>query len=719
MTSPTPRARGRSFGGDLVAAALFCVVALATLATPGAAETIAIPVNSVWKYEATGTDLGSGWRGLGYDDSAWPSGPGALGYGDPFIVTAVSYGPDPLNKYRTTYFRRTFQISTAPEDVISLRLRVNYDDGFAAYVNGQEATRRSMPAGPISYSTFATSHEGGAYESITMPASGLGLVAGTNVLAIEVHQAAASSTDLAMDLELAYFTTAQVVRGPYLQVGAPTGVTVRWRTDLATDSRVRFGPYPGSLSSSADDAALVTDHEVALTGFQPATRYYYSVGTTTLQLAGDDSSYTFQTHPQPGLPHSTRVWIVGDGGTANADARAVRDAYAAYAAPRPADLWLMLGDNAYPTGTDAEYEAAVFDTYPEQLRRTVLWPTRGNHDVLHGPPDQDYYDIFSLPTAAQSGGLASGNEAYYSFDYANIHFICLDSEGTDRSTGGAMLTWLTNDLASTTQQWIVAYWHHPPYTKGSHDSDDDFDSGGRMRDMRANALPILEAGGVDLVLTGHSHSYERSFLLDGHYGPSTTLTEAMKIDPGDGRLDGDGPYLKPAADLAPHEGAVHSVAGSSGQISGGALNHPVMVTSLNVLGSMVVDVYGSRLDARFLTSTGAVLDSFTIIKGNIVSVLGRSVPGVAVHLAPGRPSPFVRATTIAYTLPKAGPVRLLVFAVNGKLVRTLRSGERPAGSHAEVWDGCDDQRRRLAAGVYFARLETVDGALVQRLALVR
>ena len=541
---------------------------------------------------------------------------------------------------------------------------------------------------------------------------------GINVLAIEVHQNSASSTDLAMDLELAYFTTAQVVRGPYLQIGTPTGVTVRWRTDLPTDSRVRFGPAPEDLSSSAGDVALVTDHEVTLTGLEPATRYFYSVGTTLVPLAGGDASYTFQTHPVPGTPQPTRVWVIGDGGTANADARAVRDAYAEACADRPADLWLMLGDNAYPNGTDAEYQAAVFDTYPLELRRTVLWPTRGNHELLVAPPGQDYYDIFSLPTAAQAGGLASGNEAYYSFDYANIHFICLDSEGSDRSPGGAMLTWLANDLASTTRQWIVAFWHHPPYSKGSHDSDNDFDSGGRMRDMRANALPILEAGGVDLVLTGHSHSYERSFLLDGHHGPSTTLTEAMKIDPGDGRIGGDGPYAKPMDISAPHEGAVHTVAGTSGSTGGGTLDHPVMVTSLNVLGSMVVDVQGTRLDARFISSTGAVLDNFTILKGTVTGA-PEPAPGVTLRLAPGRPSPFERTTTIAYTLPMAGNVRLSVYDVNGRRVRTLRNGDRPAGSHAVIWDGCDDQQRPLANGVYFARLEVVGGSVVQRLALIR
>ena len=93
-----------------------------------------------------------------------------------------------------------------------------------------------------------------------------------------------------------------------------------------------------------------------------------------------------------------------------------------------------------------------------------------------------------------------------------------------------MMTWLTNDLAANDKEWVIAFWHHPPYTKGSHDSDTE----GRLIDMRENALPILESYGVDLVLSGHSHSYERSHLLDGHYGTSDTLTGAMILDNGGG-----------------------------------------------------------------------------------------------------------------------------------------------------------------------------------------
>jgi hypothetical protein len=130
--------------------------------------------------------------------------------------------------------------------------------------------------------------------------------------------------------------------------------------------------------------------------------------------------------------------------------------------------------------------------------------------------------------------VASGTEHYYSFDYGNIHFVCLDSNSSvltvdnpatpSVNEDGPMATWLRLDLASTTATWIIAFWHHPPYSKGSHDSD----TSSQLVSMRTNFNPILENGGVDLVFLGHSHNYERSVLLDGHYGTSSTLTAAMK-----------------------------------------------------------------------------------------------------------------------------------------------------------------------------------------------
>ena len=423
-----------------------------------------------------------------------------------------------------------------------------------------------------------------------------------------------TAMDAGRDVATGTVTAAQLVRGPYLQLGTATGIVVRWRTDVATDSRVRYGPAPQALDSLVDDPVPTTEHLVALSGLAPETTYFYSVGSSAGSLAGGDADHTFASSPPPAATRPTRIWVVGDSGTADANARAVRDAYESFAAGRRADLWLMLGDNAYVAGTDAEYQAAVFDMYPRELRTTVLWPTLGNHDGTNADSATQtgpYYDIFTLPRAAEAGGVASGTEAYYSFDYGNLHFVSLDSFESDRSPTGPMLTWLAADLAANHRDWVIAYWHHPPYSKGSHDSDAD----GWMTDMRENALPILESLGVDLVLTGHSHAYERSYLLDGHYGTSDTLVASMVLDGGDGRPEGDGAYGKPSPGPAPHEGAVYSVVGCSGQVSGGTLDHPAMFISLSQLGSLVLDVDRATLTARFLGTSGAVLDSYTVIKG--------------------------------------------------------------------------------------------------------
>ncbi len=409
--------------------------------------------------------------------------------------------------------------------------------------------------------------------------------------------------------------SARATRGPYLQLGTPTSVIVRWRTDFAAPSRVDYRAAAGGPVYRVGSEALATYHQVTLPGLSPASAYFYALPDARLPtgLGSAAGEIPFHTSPEAGADVPVRIWAVGDSGTANADARAVRDGYRAFSAGHPADLWLMLGDNAYPRGTDDQYQAAVFDTYTEELATSVLWPTLGNHDGLSASSELGtgpYFTAFTLPRAGEAGGLPSGTEAYYSFDYGPIHFVCLDSYDLDRSPQGAMLTWLAADLAATHQPWIIAYWHHPPYSKGSHDSDTE----ARLAEMRENALPILERYGVDLVLGGHSHAYERSVLLDSHYGPSTTLAPGMVLDGGDGDPAGDGAYEKPS-ERGGHEGAVYAVDGSSAKIGGGPLDHPAMRVSLRELGSLVLDVDGRRLDGRFLDTTGAVADRFTLVQG--------------------------------------------------------------------------------------------------------
>ena len=284
-------------------------------------------------------------------------------------------------------------------------------------------------------------------------------------------------------------------RGPYLQNANTSAVTVRWRTSSTADSVVRYGTTAGSLTQTVSNGTLKTEHELRVTGLAANTKYFYSVGTSATTLASG-SDYFFVTAPTGAKP--TRVWVIGDAGTGSSGQTSVRDAYYNYTGTRGTDLWLMLGDNAYSDGTDAEYQSKLFNIYGSVLRNAVTWPTLGNHDghsASSASQTGPYYNIFTLPRSGEAGGVASGTEAYYSFDYGNIHFVCLNSYDVNRSATGTMMTWLQNDLAANTKDWLVAFFHHPPYSKGSHNSDTE----AQLIEMRQNALPILESHGVDLV----------------------------------------------------------------------------------------------------------------------------------------------------------------------------------------------------------------------------
>jgi hypothetical protein len=173
-----------------------------------------------------------------------------------------------------------------------------------------------------------------------------------------------------------------------------------------------------------------------------------------------------------------------------------------------------------------------------------------------------------------------------------------------------MANWLQADLDGNTNQWLIAFWHHPPYSKGSHDSDSEIE----LIEMRENIVPILEAHGVDLVLCGHSHNYERSYLLHGHYGLSTTLQPSMILDQGSGREQDTGPYIKQTSGPQANQGTVYVVAGCGGDLEPRIGHHPVMFTDQLVIGSVVLDINTNRLDGRFVLSSGEIGDSFTIVK---------------------------------------------------------------------------------------------------------
>ena len=175
-----------------------------TLISPGA----------VWKYLDNGTDQGSAWSMITFNDTAWGSGPAQLGYGDGDERTTNSYGPNAAAKYITTYFRRAFTVSD-PASFSALNLQLLRDDGAVVYLNGSEIYRNNMPAGAIGYLTTAAGgvpDENAWYASSVNPGY---LVPGTNVVAVEMHQSGGGSSDLSFDFEL---TGVQSFIAPYVLV---------------------------------------------------------------------------------------------------------------------------------------------------------------------------------------------------------------------------------------------------------------------------------------------------------------------------------------------------------------------------------------------------------------------------------------------------------------------------------------------------------------------
>jgi hypothetical protein len=164
---------------------------------------------STWSYWDGGGDLGTAWRAPAFADGAWATGAGPLGYGESYIATTVGFGPNAANKYPTTYFRKRFDVDlTGGATVTGLRAELMYDDGAVIYLNGTEVSRLAMPAGTITATTRSTGHEANnAYQLVDLSAHTGLIVDGENVLAVEVHQLDAGSSDLVMDLALNVETT--------------------------------------------------------------------------------------------------------------------------------------------------------------------------------------------------------------------------------------------------------------------------------------------------------------------------------------------------------------------------------------------------------------------------------------------------------------------------------------------------------------------------------
>jgi acid phosphatase type 7 len=366
---------------------------------------------------------------------------------------------------------------------------------------------------------------------------------------------------------------ATLTRGPYLQSLLGTSVVVMWSTGAPSTGKVRW-KAPDGASGEASEPAPVAEHRVSISGLVPGASYRYAVmdGATAIS-----EEFAFRTAPPPG-EGPVKIAVAGDTGSGDiheADVAAVIEGM-------HADLFVHTGDFDYLYDVDR----AVFDPYGTTLPRTCFYPSMGNdHD-----PNQDWPTLFTLPfDAPREVGI------YYSFDWGPVHFTAIDTQiGLDE--GSPQRTWIEADLTAARERrvpWLVLFFHRPPYTVGRYSSGTLL---AKTLEIRAAIEPVVERFGVDLVLNGHDHNYQRTY----------PVKQGAAV----------------ASDQEPHYaspgGCIYVVTGGGGRTlysESATSDHGVNRIYSKTFHAVELVISSLRIDARAIADSGTVIDSFSIEKG--------------------------------------------------------------------------------------------------------
>ena len=448
------------------------------------------------------------WRQAGFDDSSWTSGQSGFAAGG--IPEATAFLDMPGN-FTSVCFRKTFAIAD-PAAIKWLILRIEYSDGFVAYLNGTEVARRGLGGAPgvtVPLNAVAAFHPRGGPVEIDLSAFSSQLLAGTNVLAIQVHSYDLFAGSMAFLPEL----LANFQRGPFVQNASTNSVQIIWRTPVAGDSVVEYG-LGSDLDQTWSDPMFTTNHVATLTGILPDSNYSYRVRTTVGGVMARSPVSSLRTLRMNG---DLTFALLGDSGSG----QAAQYEIAKQLENSGVDLVLHAGDIIYTEFTLDRADFRCLSVYGRHMRTTPYYFTFGNHDLYSGS-DQPFLDTFYLPTNSMTG-----TEHYYSFDHGDAHFVSLfiptltpfaQSPQYQLSEGSPQYRWLTNDLAHSSKPWKFLFFHSPVNTSGPHRFD-DYDTNGEADRIQIQRviMPVAEKYGVQVIFNGHDHDFERFTPTNGIY----------------------------------------------------------------------------------------------------------------------------------------------------------------------------------------------------------
>ncbi len=484
-----------------------------------------IPNGASWKYLDDGSDKGTAWRDLSFDDSGWKEGAAQLGYGDGDETTVISYGNSSSNKHVCYYFRKIINIDN-PSANKYLKISLLRDDGAVVYINGKEVVRSNMPSGTINFNTFASHTVGGTDENTfyKYEISSSVLKKRENIIAVEVHQRSHTSSDVSFDLKLEFGILDYFKKDPYvLYTGNNDEMLVIWQMTEKQNCELTYGKDSTFSAGKINTSEYGNDHQhkVILRGLDIDEKYFYKVsvndtifkcGSFNTGLPDTAKNVTFfaygDTRSIPGYHNIVAVRIMSDIEKNNLAQTFI----------------INSGDLVSDGNSESSWNDEFFNTsYPIIIYLLANLPylsAIGNHEgqgVL-------FKKYFPYP-------MFMNNRFYYSFDYGPVHITVIDQE-TSYYKGSTQYNWIVNDLSSSNKIWKIAVFHKPGWSAGGHSNNS------YVQDI---LQPLFEKYNVSMVINGHNHYYSRA-VVNGinHittggggaplYPPNASYPNIVKID---------------------------------------------------------------------------------------------------------------------------------------------------------------------------------------------
>lgn len=496
--------------------------------------------DTVWRFHdttddpAAGLATHTGWTAADYDDTSWKTGAGSFGAKNGVIGDlGGGYTPSTLvTQYKTGttnteafFFRTTFEIDEADlAQITQLNGELAYDDAARVYVNGQlvggfaDARIGNGPSNMVYAGDNGSAPLTGAF---TVPASALR--AGTNTIAVQVHNTNATSSDVFMQLTsltIAAQGAPAAISDVLLHVGSDeTQRNLTFYTDRRIAAQVQVAPasartgagFPVAEARTLDaTTAQARDgrysNQVVIDGLAEETSYLYRVGNDDMGWSRSYELWTGTFDETYSFVYLTDAQIGASGSWQND-----RDRWAASLGQidqfeKDASMIVSGGDQIETHRSEDEYASLIA---PELLKQVPFQATIGNHD---NQSDQ-FNSHFFTPNRSETHGYEgidgrAGGDYWYTYNgvlYLNIN---TNARSTNEEDHAAFLREVVEEQGADAN-WIVVVMHHSLYSAAFHSVEQD------VKERRAALAPVFSELGIDLVLAGHDHIYTRSYLMDG------------------------------------------------------------------------------------------------------------------------------------------------------------------------------------------------------------